>query len=188
MVSNQVFRKEKNELKIGFVTLQHLVALTPTPENPKKVNFGSITLISTWNYTTFLLPYDVGQYYNKENSVLFPLALQCTNNIQQTLHSDISARRQGLCQATTSLSIYINTQYLGLISILGMTPTLQRWKRGTWSTRGIEWRQVSQAIIPDIHSQSEQCSQGPNPPALPYPTQTGVLAVNKLDYHDRHVC
>ena len=33
----------------------------------------------------------------------------------------------------TSKFLYINTQYLGRISILGMTPTLPRWKSGTWS-------------------------------------------------------
>ena len=33
--------------------------------------------------------------------------------------------------------------------------------------KGIEGRQVSQAIFPEIHSLRERCSQGPNPPALP---------------------
>ena len=55
-------------------------------------------------------------------------------------------------------------------------------------TRAVEGRQVSQAIIPEIHSQRERCSQSPNPPALSYPVQTGVLAVSTLDYHDAHVC
>ena len=88
----------------------------------------------------------------------------------------------------TSKFLYINTQYLGLISILGMTQSQPRWKSGTSSTRSIEGRQVSQAIVPKIHSQRERCSQGPNPLTLPYLAQTGVLAASLLDYHDGHVC
>ena len=58
-----------------------------------------------------------------------------------------------------------------------------RWKRGA---HNVEGRQVSQAIIPEIYSRGggEQCSQGPNPPALPYPAQTGVLAMSVLNDHD----
>ena len=42
----------------------------------------------------FLLQYNVGQYYNKENSVLFSQVIQSADNIQQTLHRDVSAQRQ----------------------------------------------------------------------------------------------
>ena len=75
-------------------------------------------------------------------------------------------------------------QYFCQNSILGMTPTQPQWRRGTWSTRGIDWRQVSQASVPEIHSQRERSSQSPNPPALPYPSQTRVLAASTLDHHD----
>ena len=63
--------------------------------------------INTWDWTAFLLPYDVDQYYNKENSVLFSQSY----NMQTTstrLRRDVSAgmgptsRRWGLYQATTS--------------------------------------------------------------------------------------
>ena len=43
-----------------------------------------------------LLPYDVGQYHNEENSVLLSQVMQCADNIQQTLCRDVLAQRQGL--------------------------------------------------------------------------------------------
>ena len=114
-------------------------------------------------------------FYHKENSVLFSQVI----NVLTTSRADSMSQRFGTktgplsnynksTHHLTSKFLYINTQYLGLISFLGMTPTQSQWKRGTWSTRGIEGRQVSQAIVPEIHSQRERCSQGPNPPALPY--------------------
>ena len=44
----------------------------------------------------FWLPFDVDQYYNKENSVSYSQVMQSTDNIQQTLRRDVSAQRQGL--------------------------------------------------------------------------------------------
>ena len=79
----------------------------------------------------------------------------------------------------SSKFLQINTRYLGIISILRMILTQPWWRRGTWSTRGIEGWQVSQAIVPQIHSLREQCSQDPDPPVLPNPAQTGVLNVSR---------
>ena len=47
----------------------------------------------------------------------------------------------------TSKFLYINTQYLGLIGILGMTLMQPWWKRGTWSTGGDEGRRVSHCSL-----------------------------------------
>ena len=65
---------------------QTMIQLQSQSRNPE----GIVIQINTWDWTAFLLLYDVGQYYNKENSVLFSQVIQFADNIKLTLRRDVA--------------------------------------------------------------------------------------------------
>ena len=142
------------------------------------------------DWATFLLPYDVDQYCNKENLMSF-FNVHIINFIQHQADSLRFSLKIGHLFSFTSLRdstskvYHVKTRHVhvGLNSFLGMSVMQPQWRKGTYCT-GVIWRQVLLAIVSEIHSQRVQCSQGPNPSALPYPKQTGVLALSFLDHHD----
>ena len=78
-------------------TQRQTLVLVATIQEPE----GFVLQVTTSDQTDFLLLCDVGQYYNKKNSVLFKLhTIHVSRQHQADLHRDVSARRQGLCQAT----------------------------------------------------------------------------------------
>ena len=73
-------------------------------------------LMMEWDRTAFfLLPYDVDQYYNKENSVSFFTSHTISRKNQSYFHCNVSARKQGLYQATNTSLCSLTSKLLHII-------------------------------------------------------------------------